>query len=439
MPFDQQGNRLSGASPTAIEHYQRALTSFNLYRGDPFVPLEDAIAEAPGFAMAHILKAYLYATSTEPAANIAAQKILVSTQVLPLSEQEASHVAVLKSLTGGNWTEAALALDYHSNRFPHDLVAIQCGHLMDFYRANSRNLRDRIARVMPQWSAEIPGYSLLLGMYAFGLEECADYERAEAYGNSALELEPFDCWAHHAVAHVLEMQGRPAEGVTWMQSREPFWAEEDNFFKVHNWWHRALYHLDLGETEKALEIYDGPIRRDASVMALDLVDAAALLWRLTLAGCDPGERWQELANCWDPLADGHHYPFNDWHGAMAFLGAGRQQALERVGNCLRAGRDSHREVCRWGWETGLPLVEGFTAFWEGDYGSALHHLHSARYIANSFGGSHAQRDIIDWTLAEAAIRSGDRSTAEAFTEERLALKPNSAIVKEMVARASRPV
>ena len=42
----------------------------------------------------------------------------------------------------------------------------------------------------------------------------------------------------------------------------------------------------------------------------------------------------------------------------------------------------------------LPLVEGFAAFWRGDYEIAADRLHGARFIANSFGGSHAQRDIL---------------------------------------------
>ena len=81
---------------------------------------------------------------------------------------------------------------------------------MDFYRANARDMRDRIARALPRWSPSTPGYSVVLGMYAFGLEEAGDYVRAEATGRAALDAEPLDCWAHHAVAHVMEMQGRAA-------------------------------------------------------------------------------------------------------------------------------------------------------------------------------------------------------------------------------------
>lgn len=89
----------------------------------------------------------------------------------------------------------------------------------------------------------------------------------------------------------------------------------------------------------------------------------------------------------------------------------------------------------------MPLIEGFSAFWHGDYAAAVEHLHGARFIANSFGGSHAQRDIIDWTLTEAAIRGGMRDAAEALANERLALRPhkpvNRAFLKQARARTTQ--
>jgi hypothetical protein len=83
----------------------------------------------------------------------------------------------------------------------------------------------------------------------------------------------------------------------------------------------------------------------------------------------------------------------------------------------------------------VPLIEVFAAFWRGDYQAAADHLYGIRYIANSFGGSHAQRDIIDWTLTEAAIRGGLTDLAEALAHERLALKPHSPVNRAFLARA----
>ncbi|WP_317055196.1 tetratricopeptide repeat protein [Roseovarius rhodophyticola] len=306
---------------------------------------------------------------------------------------------------------------------------------MDFYRANARNLRDRLARVLPKWSEDQPGYSIVLGMYAFGLEEAGDYSRGEAVGKEAIERDPLDCWAHHAVAHVLEMQGRAEEGIQWMSSREPHWSGDDNFFKVHNWWHNALYHLEGGKPDAVIQLYDARVRGEESQVALDLVDASALLWRLHMEGHDVGDRWAEVARCWDAHADGRLYPFNDWHAAMAYLGAGRESEVERILQQYRTVDDSGGETASWAQVTGMPLIQGFRAFWEGRYDQAVDILHPARFVANSFGGSHAQRDVIDWTLTEAAVRSGKSGAAEALTAERLAVKPHSPINKSFLRRA----
>jgi tetratricopeptide (TPR) repeat protein len=435
MITDLNGHALSSATADAARHYEAAVEAFNIYRGDPMAAIAEAIRIAPGFAMAHIFKAYLLGLAVEPAATAEARSVLATIEGLTLNDRETAHVAALQHLVDGAWTTAALLLDRHSMRYPRDLVALQAGHLMDFYRANARNLRDRIARALPRWSPGMAGYPIVLGMYAFGLEETGEYARAEAMGRRAVELQPLDCWAHHAVAHVMEMQGRTEDGIAWMKTREPHWSGDANFFKGHNWWHLALYHLDIGQADRSLALYDAEIRKTPSAVVLDLVDASALLWRLHLTGHDVGHRWDELAKTWDQHADGRSYPFNDWHAVMAYLGAGRHADVRRIIDALRDVNPHFNEVAQWSNGFGLPLVEGFAAFWRGDYQTAVDRLHGARFIANTFGGSHAQRDIIDWTLTEAATRGGMRDVAHALAAERIAVKPHSPINRSFIRRA----
>jgi tetratricopeptide (TPR) repeat protein len=260
---------------------------------------------------------------------------------LPHDDRAASHRAALEAALRGDWTLAARHLERHSLAFPRDLIALQAGHLIDFLRADARTLRDRIARALPHWDA-VPGRSFLLGMYAFGLEEAGDYARAEAAGREAVATEPRDAWAHHAVAHVMEMEGRAAEGLDWITTREAHWAGESNFLKVHNWWHRALCHLELGDAPAALALYDGPIGGSGGGTAVNLVDASALLWRLDLMGADVGDRWDSLSAAWEPFSDGRLYPFNDFHAAMAHLGAGRHDRVDALLDRM-AGRGRNRD------------------------------------------------------------------------------------------------
>ena len=111
--------------------------------------------------MAHVLKAYLFALATEPQATARAAEIVTAARSLPMDERERSHLEALDHLLAGNWTVAALALDFHGACYPRDLLALQAGHLMDFFRASARGLRDRIARALPQWSASTPSHGVV--------------------------------------------------------------------------------------------------------------------------------------------------------------------------------------------------------------------------------------------------------------------------------------
>jgi tetratricopeptide (TPR) repeat protein len=432
MHTDRQGNPLPDATRAAADLYDAAIEASTLYAGDPVGLLDQAIAEAPRCTMARLAKAWLFGLSTEPEATAAARGLVAEVRDLPMSAHEQAHAAAIDLVTAREWGKAAITLDRLSMRHPRDLMALQAGHLIDFYLADARGLRDRVARALPHWEG-VPGRSVVVGMHAFGLEESGDHAAAEKAGRAAVEADARDCWAHHAVAHVLEMQGRAAEGVRWAAEREAQWAGETNYFKIHNWWHRALCHLELGEPEKALALYDGPIRGTRSIVALDLVDASALLWRLEASGADVGTRWEELSSAWEAQANGRLYPFNDWHAVMAHLGAGRDDEAERLLGELRRADGS--QAADWARTIGAPLVEGFIAFKQGRHARAVDVLMGVRHIANAFGGSHAQRDVIDWTLTEAALRGGLADVAEAMAVERLALRPASAVNRAFLTRA----
>lgn len=437
MHKDAQDNPLSGTTSEAADLFNAAVRAFNIYDGDPVDMVDRAIVMAPDFTMAHLLRAYLFVLATEPEAAREAEKSLNRVRQLQHSEREASHISILGHVLQGDWNKAAMAMDRHNMEFPRDLVGLQSGHLMDFYRGNRRDLRDRIARALPFWSPDIPGYPIVLGMYAFGLEECEDYSKAEDMGRQAIDLEPLDCWAHHAVTHVMEMQGRAQDGVGWMVSREPHWSQSGNFFKVHNWWHRALFHFDLGQISEVFQIYDRSIRGDRSIVALDLIDASALLWRLSISGFNVGERWKEISQSWDLHADGKLYPFNDWHAVMAYLGAGDTNKVDSIKKSLQETAGEDNEIARSARNIALPLIRGFEAFWEGRYTDAVEYLHRTRYIANQFGGSNAQRDVIDWTLTEAALQSGMTMVATGLANERIALKPYSPLNRQFLERVDK--
>jgi tetratricopeptide (TPR) repeat protein len=431
---DSHGHALSGATPEARDHYERALGLLRLYSGDPLAAAEAAIAVSPDFAMAHLLKAWLNLLGTEPAGIEAARAAHDAAVPHVKTAREKGHLAAVGHLVEGRWHHAAQALLRVSADHPHDLLALQVGHQLDFFTGNARVLRDRIARVMPEWQASMPGYHALLGMHAFGLEEMADYARAESVGKKAVELEPRDSWAQHAVAHVMEMQGRTADGIAWMRANPDGWSR-DSFFAVHNWWHLALYHLDREEMDEVLKLFDGPIFGARSTVAMDLIDASAMLWRLHLRGVPLRDRWQGVADNWAPLATAGNYAFNDCHAVMAFIGAGRHGQIEAVLEAQERAMAGAGDNAGFTREVGRPVTLALTAFAEGDYATTIERLQRVIPLANRFGGSHAQRDLLDLTLLEAALRLPDTGLARAITAERRLVKPNSRHAQSMFDRA----
>jgi tetratricopeptide (TPR) repeat protein len=350
------------------------------------------------------------------------------------NERERAHVAALRALLDGEWREASRIYAALLLEHPRDTLALQIAHSLDFYLGQSQMLRDRIARVLPYWSESVPGYGYLLGMHAFGLEETGDYARAERTGREAVERHRNDVWAIHAVSHVLEMQGRASDGIGWLKARTDDWAAPDNLFAIHNGWHLALFHLDLAEHGEALRIYDERLRNGNSTVALDLVDASAMLWRLHLRGVGVGDRWNEIADGWAPSIAGGWYAFNDFHAALAFVGAGRERDAEALLAAMarRAqGGGTNAEMTR---EVGIPAARAIVAFGRGDYATAVELLEPLRLVAHRFGGSHAQRDVLALTLVEAALRGGQTRLARALAAERMNVRPSSPFNRSLVER-----
>lgn len=430
---DAAGYPISGATPESTLAFEQAQHELRCYIDDPVATVDAALAASPSMVMAHVLRAYLHLLGTEPEGLPVARASLDAAAALPANARERYHLEAARQITDGRWRNAARVLEDLSAEYPRDALALQAGQLVDFYSGDSRMLRDRIARALRHWSGSLPGYHAVIGMHAFGLEETGDYAQAEKQGRLSVELEPRDGWGQHAVAHVLEMTNRPRDGIAWMRGNVNGWSQ-DSFFAVHNWWHLALYHLELGQIDEALRLFDGPIYGKRSTMILDMIDASAMLWRLYLRGIDLGDRWAALADNWTPHIGAGNYAFNDFHAAMAFVGSGRPQSLQALLETQRTAMELDDDNAYFTREVGHGATLGIQAFGEGDYAKAVRLLRSARNIAHRFGGSHAQRDIFDLTLIEASFRAGNTALAAALTAERAAVRPQSPLTQLFVQR-----
>jgi len=432
---DSAGYEVSGASSRSLAALEQGLHEFRCYIGDPVATVERALADSPELVMGHVLKAYLHLMGTEAGALPVARDAHAAPAVFPANEREGRHLQAIGHLIEGRWRAAGQALEDLSVEYPRDALALQAGHQIDFFTGDSRMLRDRIARALPAWGNGMTGYHAVLGMHAFGLEETGDYPGAETQGRLSVELEPRDTWGQHAVAHVMEMQGRRREGIAWMRANPDNWAR-DSFFAVHNWWHLALFHLGVDEVDEVLALFDGPIYGKTSNVVLELIDASALLWRLHLRGVNVGDRWQAVARNWEPVATAGNYAFNDMHAMMAFVGAGRVTTADAVLEAQRAAMDAPGDNAQFTREVGHAATRAIKAFGDGDYAETVRLLRPIRNYAHRFGGSHAQRDLLDLTLIEAATRAGQDRLAAALRAERMNARHEAFPVKLKNVRAS---
>jgi tetratricopeptide (TPR) repeat protein len=336
MLKDRYGNAASTTSRAAMTRYDEALDLLRLYRGDPVAAVDAALADDPDFGGAWALRAGLLVTATDKAYAEETEKSLRAGAAANLNERERAHLEAARDWAEGRYHQGTARYGRIAQEHPRDVAAVQYAHVGCFFLGMQHELRDWPLQALRAFKAGEDGYSYILGMAAFGLEECGDYARAESYGKQAVEADPRDGWSVHAVAHVNEMRGDLDAGIPWLADNAQHWAPESGF-AYHNWWHLALLYLDRGDTARVLQFYDEKVRPDPNAqIMLEWIDASALLWRLKLEGVDTGDRFAKLANAMERAAEDGIYAFNDLHAMMAFLGAGRSASAVRTLKAMRS-------------------------------------------------------------------------------------------------------
>lgn len=406
--LDARGCRVSGATARALDHYEAALAASLAWRGGADAPLALALAESPGFVMAHVMKAWLLLLGRDVRRVRRARAVLDdAVRLRPpggLLRHERLHLAAVAAVLDDDYPGAKALLGAVLRDEPRDVLALQTAHSLDYLTGDLARLADRIGEVLPAWAAGLPGYHAVLAMRAFGLVERGETAAAERAAHAALALNPLDARAHHAMAHAFEARGESAEGVRWMTRHRDVWATS-TAVATHCAWHVALFHAGRGDTTAALDAYDRVIapRTDAPDLA-DLIDGSALLWRLELAGAPIGARWQALAGAWVPRIDDGFCSFADVHAMLAFVGAQRWDRARQLESVLRAARlrpTRHGATTR---ALGLPAGRALIAYGRGEDALAVALLSGLRSEMHRLGGSHAQRDVLQLTLQRAAER-----------------------------------
>lgn len=438
MYTDKRGVPCTAASREAVDALDAVIDEYLGFGRNTGTLLKQVAALDPEMPMAQVLRGYFFHLMGNAALLPRARKSLETAEAFAehASRRERMHVAALAAWCDGDLTGAVQLLEETLIEHPRDILALKLAHFLHFYMGEVQHHRDSVARVMYAWDERVPGYGYVLGCRAFGLEEAGEYEEAERTGRRAIELNPADLWAGHAVAHVLEMQGRHREGIAWIGAHEGIWGRANNF-AGHLWWHRCLYHLALEQYDAVLDQYDRLVRPEPSDDYLDIANATSLLLRLDMRGVDVGDRWRELADVVRSRVHDHILPFIDAHFMMALTKAGEDEAADNMLLSMRAYADAHKErtVSPIMVEVGIPLAEAVYAYGAGDYARVVDLLMPIRYKIVRIGGSHAQRDVFAQMLIESALRAGRAPIARALLVERSLSKPFSPAAWKNYARA----
>lgn len=392
---DELGITYTASDATSVAQFNNVIGAY-LGSSKAVMPMLDGIIEHDSdMLMAQCLRAYMLKLAADPRFETPFRLIAtgLATHAGAANERERRHIAALDAWARGNLPETTRRLESILSDYPRDMVALRVAHYLHFYAGTPEKMRDSVAQSVAAWDETAPFYGYLLGMYAFGLEESGDYENAEKTGKRAIEYDPADIWAAHAVQHVFQMTARYKDGIAWMKELIPGFEDANNFV-YHMHWHKALCHIGEGDYAATLDIYDtylDPAIEDD--FYLDVCNAASLLWRLELLGVNVGDRWSRVAETSSRRVADRELLFSTLHYLMTPARLGDREAVKRgLDSIEQWSRESSTQgaLCQ---TVGLPLARAIVDLSAGEHAAAVATLDRIADEVYLIGGSHAQRDL----------------------------------------------
>jgi tetratricopeptide (TPR) repeat protein len=413
MQHDIRGLELS-TTAEAARAYDHLIVGYLSQRADTGTRLDALLAADDEFALAHCMRGYFamlgFKDAMVPTARDAARKARSLSD--GATDRERRHIDALEAWADGDLDQTLAIWEALLRVHPLDVVAFRLAHFMYFWLGRQHAMFSSVERILPAWSEGLPAYSTILACHAFAHEEVGSYVAAESSGRRAIELDPNDLWAAHAVAHVMESQGRRTEGVDWLMALAPNWEGSHNM-QHHLWWHLALFRLEQGDFAGALDLYDtrfrnlnAPLTVASPDVYIDVQNAASMLFRLERLGVEVGDRWEELADKAEARIGDCASTFTLPHWMMALTATGRIEAAGRMIEAMRRfanGRGTLPPLVR---DFVLPIAEAQMAYADGRYSEAVDLMRPALGGMGQLGGSHAQQDVLEQLFVDAAIRAG---------------------------------
>jgi hypothetical protein len=410
MLMDQYGTRLGTSSPQAAAAVTKATRLVLAHRPGVDAALADALAADPGSVGAHALRGLCQVLLARADTIALARKHLRDAAAAQArggaSADEIALVQALRLGVHGGLRGAAEICEAHLGSEPHAVLFAKLAHALRFMAGDTAALSLAVDRAIAASVPSAPGFGFLLGCRAFAMEEQGAFTAAERLGRHALDIEPEDAWAIHAVGHVHEMKGRAQDGLNWIATQRPVWSRCNNFAQ-HMSWHAALFHLERGDGDAALGLYDSEVWPRASDDFRDVSNAVGLLHRLESFGVDVGTRWHALAEIAARQRGDVTLTFAGLHHLLALLATRRMNdamdLLEAFERPALPGNDQERVLRQVGRGLARVLVEAAQG------GPRHHDLAGLLAHLPGIGGSFAQRDLFLRALVDLTADRADET------------------------------
>jgi tetratricopeptide (TPR) repeat protein len=415
MPEDRFGLELTTHSTEAAQHYVEGLDKLAAFNLGPDIEFDAAIAADPQFALPHVALANyrLYLGDAVAAKAGAVRALELAAAATPREQRQAQ---IVHHMIHQEPTKARPLMRAHLQDHPLDMMVVRMQQ-MALFMGGGVTKREAVYELYESLRPHYGDDWFFLAGYAFASNEVDRFDQADRLADQALAARRDNGQAAHARAHVDFETGAAAEGGAflggWLTEREPAG------FHGHLSWHHALFELALGHHERALAIYDEVLAPDESQRAPlgTLSDAASFLWRCSLYGSTARPLpWDAVAAFCTEQFPKAGMAWVDAHKAMALAGAGDDAGLDTLLDALQAAADRGHPTAG---EIVAPVVRAMRAFAHEDFALAVTELEAVHAQLVALGGSNAQRDVFEETLAEAYLRSGQVEKARAFLDERL--------------------
>lgn len=428
---DSLGNPVTvdgAASLPAIDAFVEGFISCEARAVDALAAADDA---SP-IVQAYCATLHLFAESKEAAANARPFLDRARAGAARATPRERRYIESIAAWAAGDIARAIALHQEQAKEHPRDLASLKLGQYHCFNTGDCPGMLRLALAALPA-AGDVP---YLHGMAAFGYEQCHLLREAEASARRAIAMRRKEPWAHHALGHVMLTEGRLHEGLAVMRALSDTWVGLNSFMVTHNWWHVALFLIDLGRDAEALEVYDREVWGVVKGYSQDQVGAVSLLARFELAGMPVGDRWHDVADHLAERLGDHVLPFLDLQYLYGLARAGRPEAdvllhnIEAFApNAPPSTREAWQRVC-------VPAAHGLRAHAHGDFAAAIDGLGQALPRLVEIGGSHAQRDLFEQVYLDALTRLGTEASlagAQGILQQQVNGQPESLRLRRQAA------